>query len=408
MLYDVVMPQLGLTMTEGSVTTWLKKPGDPVQKGEMLFTVETDKVEMEVEATRSGYLHSIFVEPGKVVPVGTVIASLSDSASEDAADSRGAAAGPALPAVDERVLRAAQAPVCAATGPGGPQQDAPGQARVLASPRARSLAARLGVSLSDVAPAGQGRISEADVRRHYESFRAACGPQQPRPGSVGPSGARAAVASRMTMSFQSAPHFYLGADIDATELVRCRAALIAPLQASAGVRLTYTDLFLKALALALSERPDVNSCWREGRVTANPAVEVGFAVQTPQALLVPVIRRADELTLAQIATARCALTEKARSGKLVPDDLDGGSATLSNLGPFGVDWFQAILNPPQSIILAAGRIASKPRVAGGRIEARESLTLTVSVDHRVMDGAGAASFLARIQQFLENPCTLLL
>ncbi len=365
-MVDIVMPQLGLTMTEGSVTAWLKKPGEKVEKGEPLFTVETDKVEMEVESTATGYLNEVLVEAGQIVPVGTVIARVGDGK---------VAVG--VPALHETA----------------------------ASPRARKLAKELGVDITAVRPSRGHRIVEEDIRRHHAERQHLAVNPQPTPAAREETG-RKVIAERLSASFQQAPHFYLGAEVIAAELVRLREKLGSAVLERASVKLTYTDFFLMALARALFEHGDMNASWQAGALVKNATVDVGFAVQGATSLLVPVIRNADRLQLADLAKQRAALADKAREGKLTLAEMEGGGATLSNLGPYGIDWFQAILNPPQSVIVSTGRIASRPAVIEGQMTVCPMLTITASADHRVVDGVAAARFLARIKELLENPYIL--
>jgi len=215
------------------------------------------------------------------------------------------------------------------------------------------------------------------------------------------------MADRLSESFQRAPHFYLGVEIDATHLVDLRNRILNAGEKS-GVRLTYTDFFLKAIARVLTEYAEANAFWKDGKILTHGSVDVGFAAQTDDRLLVPVIRGIDQLTLLSIARERSRLTEKARTGKLMLTDMEGGSATLSNLGAFGIDWFQAILNPPQSVIIATGRIAKRPFVLNDTLGVRDTLMITASIDHRVLDGIAGARILGRLRELLEDPAMLLL
>jgi pyruvate dehydrogenase E2 component (dihydrolipoamide acetyltransferase) len=381
MRQEIVMPQLGLTMTEGAVSAWLKKPGDKVERGEILFMVQTDKVEMEVESFVSGLLDNILVEPDVLVKVGTVIATVED----------GRAAKSAPPRANHEAISPREAPPKQVVPPKAePQREIP------ISPRARKLANSLGIDLALLVPAKPGRITEDDVR----SFDKNTG-KSPKPN-------RGIIAQRMTASFQSAPHFYLTAHVDVSKLVELRAANVDAFQELHGVKITYTDFFLRALAIALKERPAVNSFWESNQVESLDTVDISLAAQTPHGLLAPVIRKADTLTFAELATQRCALIKRTRAGKLLFSDMEGGSATLSNLGAYGVDEFHPILNPPQSVILATGRIAQRPFVVGDTVQARATVFLTLASDHRVLDGADAADFLDRIRFLLENPSGSLL
>jgi pyruvate dehydrogenase E2 component (dihydrolipoamide acetyltransferase) len=400
MSHDVVMPQLGLTMTEGSVSVWLKQPGDKVEKGEALFSVETDKVEMEVEATVSGYVAVEIAELKQVVPVGTVIAVIVDREEEIAAVA--AAMSSITPAA---VVAAPAATEVHLTTPGAEAAENAGEAQFQASPLARRLAKELGVDLRGLTPAKGSRISAEDVQRAHDG-EAATQPVAVAPVELPVSAGRAALADRVTASFRNAPHFYLGVEVDATQLVDLRARC---LQASreGEARVTYTDFFLKAIAQALVEQPAVNTYWKDGKILARQSVDVGFAAQTEQFLLVPVIRNVDRLSMLEVARERALLAEKARAGKLTLPEMEGGSATLSNLGAFGVDWFQAILNPPQSVIVATGRLAKRPVVSGDALVARNTVMITASIDHRVLDGVAGANFLGRIKELLEDPALLM-
>jgi pyruvate dehydrogenase E2 component (dihydrolipoamide acetyltransferase) len=317
---------------------------------------------MEVESFGRGYLDRILVAPDQVVPVGTVIATLSDQPP---------AAEAAAPAV---------------------------------SPRARRVAQELNVDLAAVKPANGKRITEDDVRLFHQGKHVTL----PEPKAAeGLTAARKITARRMTSSFQSAPHFYLGVEANAAALVKLRESLLQDVTTRFGVKLTYTDFFLKALAVALTEQPHVNEYWRDGNVVRNESVDIGFAAQTGNGLMVPVIRNTGRLSLYDVARERAALSAKAREGGLSLAEMEGGSATLSNLGHAGIDWFQAILNPPQSVILATGRIAKRPVVVNDRIQAEPTVALNLSADHRVLDGVAAANFLARIRELIEAPSLLL-
>jgi pyruvate dehydrogenase E2 component (dihydrolipoamide acetyltransferase) len=417
MIYDVVMPQLGLTMEEGSVVSWNKKAGDWVQKGEMLFTVETDKSVMEVESADSGYLNSIQVEVGKKVKVGTVIATLADQQGEvvsqegtDSLQVDSAAQTQTRPAF-ESTSAAGEASHWSAGSAGVSPPANEVSKEFAASPRARKLAEELGIDIALLKPARGNRIVETDVRRFQES-RKGTPPQAPaQETTVAPSRAattRKIVSQRMTASFQTAPHFYLGVEANATEIVKLRDQKLAEFDQLGGLRLTYTDLFLRALAVGLKEHAQVNAYWQNDDILLRDSVDVGFAVQTPDGLIAPVIRNADQLTLLDLVCERHALTDKARTGKLSLREQEGGSATLSNLGNFGIDWFQAILNPPQSVILATGRISKRAVVVNDSLEVCPTVVLSLSVDHRVLDGVAAAIFLSRIKELIENPSVTLL
>jgi pyruvate dehydrogenase E2 component (dihydrolipoamide acetyltransferase) len=381
MLQEIVMPQLGLTMTEGAVSAWLKKPGDRVERGEILFLVQTDKVEMEVESFVSGLVDHILIEPDVVVQVGTVIAIVDDGRSPKTDRLQGGE--PVVAAPLEHAMKPQVVTTKALT-----QTDRP------ISPRARKLANSLGIDLTLLKPSKGGRITEDDVRSFQEETAA-------KPS-------RAVIAQRMVSSVQSAPHFYLTTLVDANNLVQLRNANIGLVQDSHGVKITYTDFFLRALALALREKPGINSFWGSNQVEQFRSVDVAFAVQTPHGLVTPVIKKADTLSFAELAIERSTLTERARARKLTLSEMEGGSATLSNLGAYGIDEFHPILNPPQSVMLATGRIAKRPIVIDDVVQARPTVHLTLAADHRVLDGVEAAEFLERVRNLLENPGETLL
>ncbi len=357
---DVVMPQLGMTMTEGSVLRWLKRPGERVEKGEPLFEIQTDKVNMEVESVAAGVVSQILLEPEITVPVGTVIARITGA-------------------------------------------DEASPPRRLASPRARKLAAEKGLDIAQVEAQGE-RIVEADVMRYLESRGAVEATATAAPAPA----VRHIIAERMTVSAGTIPHFYLTAWADATALAQMRRDLLPVVERKAGVRLTYTDLLAKAMAMALAEHPGVNVIWKEGRAERREGVHIGVAAQFGERLLVPVLKDADKHSLIELAAMRSELVERGRAGKLTPADMEGASSTLSNLGGFGVDQFQAIINPPESSILAVGRIAPRPAVVEGELKVRTTVALTLGVDHRSIDGAAAALFLRARVRALEAPYTLVM
>ena len=416
MASEIVMPQLGLTMTEGTVVRWLKRVGDRVEKNEPLFEVETDKVVQEVLSLEEGVLNEIVVEEGRPVPVGTVIGYVG-------------APGEVPAGAGARGREDVEAPRGGDGESGGREEHGarrpePGTPRSLdlvrASPAAKKLAERLGVDYRTLRGSGPGgRVIEEDVRRAAASA-AAQPPQSPRPPvppssvaeSAGESiplrGIRKVVAERMAHSFATVPHFYLTAEVDAGALVALHGQVAPAVERKHGVKLTLTDLLVKATAMALKEHPEANAAWSDGGIRRNPVVSLGVAAATDDGLVVPVIPEADRLTLVEIARKRGELVEKARAGKLTLPDLEGGSFTLSNLGMFGVDLFQAIVNPPQAAILAVGRIKDRPVAVGGQVAVRPTMFVTLSSDHRILDGALAARFLARVVQLLENPAEMLL
>lgn len=393
MAIEITVPRLGWSMEEGTFSAWLKNAGDRVEAGDPLFALDSDKVTMDVESLDSGILHilSDAPGPGAVVTVGQRLGYLLAEGEKAPVERRAAA-------VEILVTRTVAMP----TGD-APVIPTPQPARLTpVSPRARAMAKSLGIDVSVVSPKqGSKRIVEADVRSTYERLSAAA----PARKTVG--GSRKVIAARMEESFRT-PHFYVHAEADASSFVRLREEMLPVLEQQYQVRVTYNDLLVKAIALALRALPRLNCSWDRGEIVMRSNVHVGLAVEANDTVLVPVIRDADRLTIAEIAAARQELVERCRRSEAKMADLEDGSVTLSNLGPFGVDRFQAILNPPQSAIVAAGRISKRPFVDGDSVVARLTLPLSISVDHRAVDGVAAARFLNAIVELLQSPVRLLL
>jgi pyruvate dehydrogenase E2 component (dihydrolipoamide acetyltransferase) len=445
---EIYLPQLGLTMTEGTVVRWLKAAGDAVKQGEPLVEIETDKVTTEIEAPADGILGAILVGDGGTAPIGGVLSHVLGvgEAQPQLVSTTTVAATPTSPTAEvaqpasappsgERVFATPRARRKAhelgvdlarveASGPGGRLVEADvrwfaDQTRETAprvSPVARRLAQELGVDVSAVQGTGEGgRIRREDVERAAAAARPAPPPPAAAPPPIGAAepltGVRRVVAERMAHSFTTTPHFYLTAEVDATALTRMREGLLPRIEASRGVRLTVTDILVKVCAQALSEHPEVNVAFAETGggpgIVRLADVNVGVAVALEQGLVVPVVRGADRLTLAETAVRRTELVERARAGKLGLPDLEGGTFTLSNLGMFGVDQFQAIINTPQAAILAVGRVRERPVAADGAVVVRPTLNLTLSLDHRLLNGAQGARFLERVAQLIAEPYLLL-
>ena len=359
---DVIMPALGMAQETGKVLRWLKADGAAVVKGEPLLEVETDKVTVEVEAPADGTLAAVSAAEGDEVPVGSVIA----------------------------LVLASGEPVAAVTLE-------PTARRRLASPKARRLAQARGVDLDALAGSGpNGAVVAADVGVAGEA-----GPDEHEEALAVGSVWRV-MAERTTRAWQEAPQFVLSRDVDASRLQSWREVA----RRRPGLeRVSITDLLVKVCAEALRRHPRVTASWHEGALVPG-AVNVGIAVATDDALVVPVVHGADGLTLAAVSERRRALAEAARSGRLRPEDVQHGAFTISNLGMYGVDAFQAIVNSPQAAILAVGRIVEKPVALAGEVVVRPVLTLTVSFDHRVVDGARGAEFLDTLAALVEEPAGL--
>ncbi|MBD0318659.1 MAG: 2-oxo acid dehydrogenase subunit E2, partial [Thermoleophilia bacterium] len=374
------------------VVRWLKSAGEAVVKGEPLVEVETDKVTVDVEAPVDGILAGVSASEGDDVPVGqsvAVILALGESAAEP--ETR-AAPQPAEIRVAHTAGDGAQAPA---------RREVEERRRPLASPKARRLATERGIDVAAILGSGpHGAVVAADV----QSFAGAERAVPDRPSDVLPVGSIwRRMAERLTESWQTVPHFYLERDVDAGRLESWRASV----RGRAGYDgLTHTDLLIKIAAAALREHPRVNASWRDGAIEEHADVNVGVAVAVEDGLVVPVVQNADRLPLRDIAARRAELVAAAREGRLRPDDVARGTFTISNLGMFRVDAFTAIVNAPQAAILAVGRVSDRIVPADGRPAVRPIVALTLSFDHRVVDGARGAQFLDTLASFIEEPAAL--
>lgn len=425
---QVIMPALGMAQETGIIIQWLKQEGDPVQRGDVLLEVETDKATAELEAEATGTLRGISAFAGDEVPVATTIAFILKEgeslprqavAEKPAASSKAAAPTVSAPTtatpLANRIAREHAVDLNAVTPADGKKisksdvlaflDDQPSAARLLpASPLARRMAAENGLALSDVTGSGpDGAVLVADVQA-----RLAAQPEPtPAPAISGTaipmSRAWSAAARRLTESFQTVPHFYLQREVDVSEMKRWRTVA----QAGSAEKVTYTDLLIKCVAAALAQHPRVNASCIDNKIIGNSAVNVCIAVATDDGLVVPTIPNTDKLTVAAIAPARKSLVERALAGKLKLDELQGGTFTISNLGMYGIDQFSAIINPPQAAILAVGRIADKIVAVDGQPQVRPMMTLVLSLDHRVVDGARGAQFMETLISYLQQPMTLL-
>jgi pyruvate dehydrogenase E2 component (dihydrolipoamide acetyltransferase) len=383
----VQMPMLGLTMTEGSITKWLKREGDFVRKGEPLFEVETDKALAEVEAPEEGVLLKILARESCPIAVGAAVAILG-AEGEDA--SRIVAEGQQTPSVDENQG------ISASTKPSRPT------AARLISPRARRLAEKHHIDWENLEGSGtEGQITERDIQLQIEKTRKSA-PVRPL------SRIRQIIGERLTQSQQERAHIYLTSSLDMAEAVALRNLLLEEAAAQAtGRKTTYSDLCLKALGICLTEHPWMNSSFTDDGIRLHASANIGLAVALEDdGLVVPVIRDVQALTLGQISDARQVLVKKARERRLLPDEMTGGTFTLSNLGMYGVEQFTAIINPPETGILAIGAITDEPRVVRGGIFIRPVMHVTLGVDHRIVDGAIAGRFLQRFKALMEQPSQL--
>jgi pyruvate dehydrogenase E2 component (dihydrolipoamide acetyltransferase) len=399
----VIMPALELAQETGKVLRWLKSPGDAVVKGEPIVEIETDKVTVEVEAPASGVLRDVSAREGDVVAVGKTIALIFAAGEASTPDATVKASPLARKVAEEHGVDLAR--VKTASGrvekadvlahvERHKSAGADGAAARLtaASPKARRLAAERGVELGGLKGSGpSGAVVVADVPAEAR----ATGPTVGNVWRI--------MAERMTASWTTAPHFYLVREVDVSRLKAWRERA----STRSGARITYTDVLLRLVAAALVQHPRVNVAWKDGAIFQYGGIDIGLAVALDDGLVVPVLRGVDALTLADIAARREDLVARAQAGKLRPADIQGGGFTVSNLGMYGVDAFNAIVNPPQAAILAVGRIVDRVVAVGGQPAVRPTLVLTLSCDHRALDGARAAQFLGTLADLVEEPLTLL-
>ena len=411
MATNVILPVLGMAQDSGKILQWLRAEGDQVQQGEPLAEIETDKVTVELESPATGTLSNLSAAAGEDVPVGQVIAVIL------AAGEVATVATPAPVAVSAAVADGhTNGQVSAALAPSATAPARNGHTR-LASPKAKRIAAERGVDVASIRGTGpNGVVVAADVLAAASaptptvalasSIPAAVTPA-PAPISAAPVGegvstAWRIMAERTTQSWTTIPHFFLLREVDATAFKQWHTQA----QKRATEKLTYTDLLVKVVATALRQHPRVNASWVNGTIALNDAVNVGIAVAVADGLLVPVITSADDLSLNGIARQRKDIVGRAQSGKLRPTDLQGGTFTISNLGMYGIDAFNAIINAPQAAILAVGALADRVIALNGQPTVRPMLSLSLSCDHRVIDGARGAQFLATIADLIADPAGL--
>lgn len=396
MATTVIMPKLGLTMTEGTIEKWLKQEGDRVEKGELLVEIITEKINFQYEAPASGILRKIFHHEGEVVPVATPIAIIAEESEVI----------PEVETIKPEVPPEVIKPIAVQKEMEKPPE------RIFVSPIAKKIAHEKGIDLSSLKGSGpMGRIVKIDVLRAAERVVGKeTAPIAPSPyGKTIPlKGIRRIIAKRMTESFQNIPHIYLSLEIDMTACLALREQLMEEIEKRAKVRLTLTDILVKVGASALKDHPIINSRIEGDQICLLEEINIGVAIALQDGLIVPVIRNADRKSLAEIATTLRDLTQKAREEKLSLEDVGGGTFTLSNMGMLGIDKFNAIINPPECSILGVGRTVEKPVVQGGEIKIKPMAWLSLSSDHRIVDGATAALFLNHIKKLLENPTLLLI
>ena len=415
----VRMPKLSDTMTEGVVAAWHKKVGDVVESGELLAEIETDKATMEFESFQDGVLLHIGVQTGDAAPVDGVLCVLGEKGEDikkllaDAAKADIVSDEPASESNDTPPVAivsndvtpqkppASPAPVAAATAP----VSRPQNTRVIASPLAKKLADKLGLSLDRIPGSGEGgRVVKSDV----ENFKMASATGMPvisqeRFSEVGVSQMRKTIARRLAESKFSAPHFYLSVSVDMSNAIQARNAI----NAQGLYKISFNDMVVKSAAVSLRKNPAVNSSWLEDKIRYNEHVNIGVAVAVEDGLLVPVVRFADSKSFATIGEEVREFAGKAKDKTLQPSDWEGSTFTISNLGMFGIENLTAIINPPDACILAIGGISDVPVVKNGEVVPGHVMKVTLSCDHRVVDGATGAAFLKDFKNLLENPVLML-
>ncbi len=418
----VTMPRLSDTMTEGTVATWLKKVGDTVAEGDILAEIETDKATMEFESFNAGTLLYIGIQEGSTAPVDSLLAIIGPAGTDisGVADNftAGGAATASAPAAEEKAAPAAEkAPEAVAeTSNGG---------RILASPLAKKIASDKGIQLSQVKGSGEnGRIVKSDIENFTPSAQtqtAASAPAAKQEASAPaapkvfvPAGEvyteeiknsqmRKIIAKRLAESLFTAPHYNLVIEVSMDEAMQARAAI----NSVPDTKVSFNDMVIKACALALKKHPKINSQWKEDAIIINHHVNIGVAVAVEDGLVVPVLKFTDAMSLSQIGGSVRDLAGRAKNKKLGPQEMEGSTFTVSNLGMFGITEFNSIINQPNSAILSVGAIVEKPVVKNGQIVVGNTMMLSLACDHRTIDGATGAQFLQTLKQYIESPVTML-
>ena len=435
MATKVIMPKLSPTMEEGQISRWLKKEGDKVSMGEPLAEIDTDKATMEMQALANGVLRKILINEGQSAPLGQIIAVIGEP-NEDIASLLSEAPQPAKqeqkkeaqakpqeqppppPPAQAKAAAAASAQPAAAgvDGRQAPQAVASDSARLIVSPLAARMAAEAGIDLRSLQGSGPGgRIIKRDIEAAVSQPKAA--PSYPRavePGQIPQIGAsayrdepasqiRQTIAKRLVTSIGPVPHFFLTTEIEMDRAAEMRKGINA---LDPDLKISINDIIIKVAAAALIQHPEVNASFQEKFVRYYEHADIGVAVAIEDGLITPVVRAADQKSLSQIAAEVRELAERARSKKLKPEEYTGATFSISNLGMFGIDEFTAVINPPEGAILAVGAMNAKPVVRDNEIVIRQMMRVTMSCDHRVIDGATGAKFLQTFKKILENPLYL--
>ncbi len=428
------MPLMGMTMEEGIVSQWLVKPGTTVTQGQEILEFETDKINATVEAPADGVLGGIAAQPGDAVAVQGVLAYILEPGEEPPAGEESAAPAPAAEAAPEPPaappapavpptppLVPALVAVAAAPGPVAVPASATTNGRVKSSPLARRIARELGVNLAGIAGSGPGgRIVERDVRNAVSAGVAVAGlaaapvaavaaaAGEPVAGTTIPvAGVRKVIAERMTQSLRETAQLTLVAEADGMQFHTLRTDLAAQHKAALGFKISYNDLLIRICARALQEHPRVNATMDSNGIHLLEDVNIGLAVEAGQDLVVPNIKNAHRKSVAEIAVDLRAMVDRALNNRMQLDDITGGTFTITNLGLYGVDAFTPIVNPPETAILGVGELREKPWAENGQIVVRMGMTLSLTLDHRIVDGAAGARFLARVVELVEHPYLLI-
>jgi pyruvate dehydrogenase E2 component (dihydrolipoamide acetyltransferase) len=422
MATEVIMPKVDMVMETGTFVEWLKKEGEHVNKGDPLFVITTEKAAIELESPGDGVLAGVTAKPDDVIPVTEVMAYIlapGEALPTKAAAKPASSASVSAPTKVEQVVEMVATPAVTAD-----------LGKVRATPVARRMAQELGVDLSQISGRGpQGRIHKADILALKQQKPAAAsapkvGTSPVIPMPVGPSGSiqlpdarrkqvvpmagpRKIIAERMAFSAFTAPHINLSLRVDMTEVVRFRERVLEPLRAQTGQRVSYTAILARAVATVLPRHPYLNASLSDGNIILWEDIHLGIATSVEENLIVPVIREAQSQNLGQLVTTLADLTERARNRRLTSTEMMGSTFTISNLGMFGIESFTAIINPPESAILAVGRMVDTAVAHEGQIVMRPMMELTACADHRISDGATVARFLADLKSILENPYLLI-
>jgi pyruvate dehydrogenase E2 component (dihydrolipoamide acetyltransferase) len=426
---EIIMPKMGDAMTEGKVVRWYKQAGDAVKKGEPVLEIETDKVNLDLEAEQDGTLGDVAAEAGKMVEVGGVLATIL-GAGEKAQPKKEAAVPPAEEAPTRRAIdkkdsikhstgeygeaidmKAPRVDRTSASSNAAPATNDNGRRR--SSPLARKMAREMGVSIEQVQGSGPGgRIVANDIKNFKPSAGA---PQKPKAPSLPPiqqietkeiplTAMRRTIAKRLAESTGPIPHFYLTAEYDVTNLLSLREQV----NEIEGIKTSVNDFIVRAAALALRHHPNVNASWGDDAITQHGEIHIGIAVSTPEGLITPVVRNADSKSVTDISNEVRTLADKAKNRKLTPNDYQGSTFTISNLGAWGIEQFTAIINPPNVAILAIGAASAQAVVIDRQVVIRDRMKVTMSCDHRVVDGALGAEYLRTLRSYIEQPVRLVL